>query len=185
MTNTFKFVSFLTAPIFLLGCSTIQSHPGKEQFNSTLIDRPFLSSKPVALTTSFAAADSITTYIALSQGATEKNALINASPAGLLGVFLLKTGLVYYANQQEEGNRNFFLKIMAGAWGGASVNNLLVIAGATNPVSLLGGFIFGVGAYHYQDKLLAQESFLKNSQKYTYNQPISSIPTSFGYKSII
>jgi hypothetical protein len=125
--------------------------------SDTYVAPPFLSTAPTQFVTAVAIGDSVTTYVALSGNAVEKNPLVNTSPAGLLAVLAVKMGVTYYFDKQPEPVRAQGLKTMAGIWGGVNVNNLLVIAGASNPVSLIGGIIAGVGAYYYQEKLLAEE----------------------------
>lgn len=115
------------------------------------------SPSPIQFVAVTALGDSLTTYIGLSGGAIEVNPLINTSPIGLITLFAVKLGITSYINQQPEPQRSSGLKKLAGAWGGVSINNLLVIAGASTPVSLIGGVIAGIGAYYYQEKLLKEE----------------------------
>lgn len=106
--------------------------------------------------------DSVTTHIGMSQaGLSEANGLINTSPAGLVGLFVVKAGLVYYFENQKPQVRTAGLKTAAGVWGGFTMNNLLLIAGSTNPVSLVGGALFGAYMFHRQGITLDKEAASK------------------------
>src|SRR5690606_35913278 len=96
-----------------------------------------------------ALADSRTPNMGRNQpGLAEKNGLINTSPAGLVGLFVIKAGIVYFFDHQTPEVRKAGLKATAGVWNGVAMNNLLLIAGASNPLSLLGGALFGAFMYH-------------------------------------
>ena len=131
--------------------------PQKVQATNSYVAPPFLSTAPTQFVGAVSLGDSLTTHIALAGGAVEQNGLINTSPAGLAALFVAKMGITYYIDKQPEPVRNQGLKMMAGLWGGVNVNNLLVIAGASNPVSLIGGVLAGIGAYYYEEKLLEEE----------------------------
>lgn len=106
-----------------------------------------------------AVGDSITTYIALNQpNVVESNGLINTSPVGLLGLFVIKAGIVRYADGQPDEIRAPVLKMAAGAWSGISVSNLIIAAGATTPIGLVVGLAAGTAAYLYEDKVLQAEA---------------------------
>jgi len=112
-----------------------------------------------------ALADSVTTYIGLNQpGLAEKNGLVNTSPAGLVGLFVLKAGLVYFFEHQSPAIRKSGLKTTAGVWNGVALNNLLLIAGATNPISLVGGALFGAYMYHREGLKLDQEKPIQTAR---------------------
>lgn len=113
-----------------------------------------------------ALADSITTNIGLNQpGLSEKNGLINTSPAGLVGLFVIKAGIIYYFDHQAPAIRKSGLKATAGVWNGVAMNNLLLIAGASNPVSLIGGALFGAFMYQQQAQILEKEELAKHAQR--------------------
>lgn len=102
--------------------------------------------------------DSVSTHIGLNQpNLVEANGLINTSPAGLLGLFAIKTGMVYFLDQQEPGIRKPGLKAMAGLWNGVTMSNLLLAAGASNPVGMIAGVAYGVYMYHVQHNVLEEE----------------------------
>lgn len=112
-----------------------------------------------------ALADSVTTNIGLNQpGLAEKNGLINTSPAGLVGLFVVKAGIVYFFDHQTPAVRKSGLKATAGVWNGVAMNNLLLIAGASNPLSLLGGALFGAFMYHQQSQILDKEELARNAR---------------------
>lgn len=110
--------------------------------------------------------DSVTTHIGLGQaGLAEQNGLLNTSPAGLVGLFVIKAGIIYYFDNQESELRKTGLKASAGVWSGVTMNNLLLIAGSSNPLSLLGGALFGAYMYHREGVTLDKEDALKTAQK--------------------
>ncbi|KAF1020461.1 MAG: hypothetical protein GAK30_02503 [Paracidovorax wautersii] len=103
-------------------------------------------------------ADVLSTYVGLQQaGLKEGNSLINTSNWGLAGLFVLKVGLVYYADQQPPETRKPILKATSGFWTLGAVNNLLLIAGASNPVSLASGIVAGIYAYYAEGRILEEE----------------------------
>ncbi|WP_332535332.1 hypothetical protein [Comamonas sp.] len=109
--------------------------------------------------------DSVTTHIGISQaGLTESNGFIHTSPAGLVGLFVIKAGMVYYFDNQKPEVRKMGLKTSAGVWSGVTMNNLLLIAGSTNPVSLVGGALFGAYMYYREGIALDKESAAKAAQ---------------------
>lgn len=98
--------------------------------------------------------DSASTHIGIHHASlAEKNGLINTSAVGLVGLFVVKAGITYYFDQQPAKIRASGLKATTGVWSGVTMNNLLLIAGASNPLSLVGGVLFG--AYMYQREGLA------------------------------
>lgn len=110
--------------------------------------------------------DSVTTHIGLGQaGLAEQNGLLNTSPAGLLGLFVIKAGIIYYFDNQESTLRKTGLKASAGVWSGVTMNNLLLIAGSSNPLSLVGGALFGAYMYHREGVTLEKEEATKSAQK--------------------
>lgn len=106
-----------------------------------------------------AVGDSVTTHIGLNHASlAEKNGLINTSAAGLVALFVVKAGITYYFDHQPQKIRASGLKVTAGVWSGVTMNNLLLIAGSSNPVSLVGGILFGAYMYHQQSLVLANEA---------------------------
>lgn len=122
-------------------------------------------SKAAQLPLAGALADSVTTHIGLNQpGIAEKNGLINTSPAGLLGLFVIKAGIIYYFDQQPPELRKSGLKATAGVWNGVALNNILLIAGASNPLSIVGGALFGAYMYHREGQVLEKEHRMQTAQ---------------------
>lgn len=109
--------------------------------------------------------DSVTTHIGVSQaGLAEANGLISTTPAGLVGLFVVKAGMVYYFEHQKPEVRKAGLKTAAGVWSGFTMNNLLLIAGSTNPVSLVGGALFGAYMYHREGITLEMQAATRTAQ---------------------
>lgn len=111
-----------------------------------------------------AVADGVTTGLALSAGAVELNPLVSPSPLGLLAMTGLKVGMVKYAETLPEPQRRTAMKTASAVWGGAAMNNLLVLFAAPTPLSVIAGIVTGVIAWHHlearyeeQDRVLAQE----------------------------
>jgi hypothetical protein len=110
-----------------------------------------------------AVADGVSTALALSTGAVETNPLIATSPLGLLALTGAKIGLVNFARTLPEHERRTVLKASGAVWGGAAVNNLLVLMAAPTPVAVLAGVVAGVlswrhtaHAYAAADRALAE-----------------------------
>lgn len=91
-----------------------------------------------------AVADGISTSLALSAGAVEMNPLISTSPIGLIALTGAKIGLVKFADRLPEPNKRLVIKTSSAVWGGAAVNNLMVLASAPSPVALVAGVVAGV-----------------------------------------
>lgn len=106
-----------------------------------------------------AVGDSVTTHIGLNHASlAEKNGLVNTSAAGLVALFVLKAGITYYFDRQPKKIRESGLKMTAGVWSGVTMNNLLLIAGSSNPLSLVGGVLFGAYMYHRENIALEKEA---------------------------
>jgi len=92
-----------------------------------------------------ALSDGISTALALSNGAFERNPLIGSSPASLLAVTGAKLGLVEWVERSDLApeKRQRTLKALSAMWGGASINNLLVLLSAQPAVALLAGMAGG------------------------------------------
>ena len=87
-------------------------------------------------------ADAGTTAGAIAYGATEANPLLSGSPAGIAGTLAVKLGMVAVADRLEPETRAAVLRGNTALWGGASINNLALILGASGPQAV----IFGLGA---------------------------------------
>ncbi len=129
------------------------------------LPRTYGFSKGAMLPLIGAAGDSISTHIGLQQAnVLERNGLINTSPAGLVGLFVIKAGVIYAFDQQPQHVRKPALKMTAGLWNGVIANNLFVAAGASNPVSLLAGVAYGVYMYHREHDILEREEAAARGQ---------------------
>lgn len=105
--------------------------------------------------------DSVSTQIALNTGAVESNPLINTSVAGLVGLAVLKYGIVELVDQSDMAQRDKdeTINTMGSLWGGVTVSNLLVAAGATNPVSLGVGLVAGLIMWHSGKEQIAATEY--------------------------
>lgn len=118
-------------------------------------------------------ADGLSTVLALSQGAVERNPLIGSSPAGLLAVTGVKLGLVEWVDRSgmTAEQRHSMLSALAALWGGASINNLLVLLSAQPAVAVLAGVAGGLwmwrkrGADMLPDAVAAQVSLPNTSRE--------------------
>ena len=101
-------------------------------------------------------ADGVSTALALSNGAFERNPLIGASPASLLAVTGAKLGIVEWVerSQLEPQQRQRTLKALSAMWGGASINNLFVLLSAQPAVALLAGLAGGLWLWRAEDAAL-------------------------------
>lgn len=89
--------------------------------------------------------DGATTTVAIAgKLAVERNPLIGNSILGILVATALKYRLGSYVENIAEPERTKSIAILGGLWGGATVNNLLVIAQVSSPVPLITGVIAGV-----------------------------------------
>lgn len=102
-----------------------------------------------------AVADGASTVAALASGAIESNPLVNA--AGLPLITAAKIALPYLVRGAEPATRKTVLVGASGLWGGAAVNNLLIVAGA-GPIAIVGGIVAGIWfGFHAADKVDAEE----------------------------
>lgn len=90
-----------------------------------------------------AVADSVTTGLALSAGAVETNALITATPFGLVALAGMKVGIVKYADTLPEQEKRTAFKSASALWGGAAINNIMVFMAAPPPFPIVAGLIAG------------------------------------------
>jgi hypothetical protein len=91
-----------------------------------------------------AVADGISTSLAISAGAVEMNPLVSTSPLGLIALTGAKIGLVKFADRLPEPNKRLVIKTSSAVWGGAAVNNLMVLVSAPSPVAIAAGVVAGV-----------------------------------------
>lgn len=105
-----------------------------------------------------AVADGVSTAVAIGSGAIETNPLINTSPIGLVGMTAVKYAVPYMVRDAEPATRKTALVGATGVWGGAAVNNLLILAGASTvalPVGLIAGLWFAMST---ADKIDAEQA---------------------------
>lgn len=91
-----------------------------------------------------AVADGVSTGLALSLGAAELNPIISTSPIGLIALTGAKIGLVKFADTLPEPEKRTLIKTSGALWGGAAVNNLMVLMAAPSPVAIVAGVAAGV-----------------------------------------
>jgi hypothetical protein len=91
-----------------------------------------------------AVADGVSTGLALSAGAMEANPMILTSPVGLVALTGAKIGLVKFADRLPEHEKRLVIKTSSSVWGGAAVNNLMVLMAAPSPVAIAAGVVAGV-----------------------------------------
>ena len=93
--------------------------------------------------------DILTTAVAFTQGARDLNPIIGSNPAMLIPVGAFKYYIidsVASSNDTDEGKKNK-LNFITAVWGGASINNLLVLAGVASPATLIIGAASGLMIY--------------------------------------
>ena len=93
--------------------------------------------------------DILTTAVAFTQGARDLNPIIGTNSAMLIPVGAFKFYLidrVASSNDTDEGKKNK-LNFITAVWGGASINNLLVLAGVASPATLIIGAVSGYMIY--------------------------------------
>jgi hypothetical protein len=105
-------------------------------------------------------ADGLSTVLAVSQGAVERNPLIVPSPAGLLAVTGVKLGLVEWVERSSmpPQQRQSTLQALAAMWGGASINNVLVLLSAQPAVAVLAGVAGGLWMWHARSPQMPTEA---------------------------
>lgn len=140
---------------------------------------------PVNQASLAAVADGVSTLGALANGAVEKNPLLPSSPVGIIATTAMKVGLTRWADTLPDEQRATFLTSFRSFFGGAAVNNLLVLASAANPVAMLGGIL--TGGYLWQDskKTFEAEAVAKaearKAQALAQAQPNNAPASSFNF----
>jgi hypothetical protein len=122
---------------------------------------PAVASKPVAASDQAAAsafADGMSTLGVLAAGGVELNPIMPTSPVGILMMTAAKMGMTQWANNLPEEERRSTLRSMNATFGGAAVNNLLVLATAANPIALVGGLVAGIYFWKDTDEKLTAEA---------------------------
>lgn len=122
-----------------------------------------------------AVADGITTGIGLTAGAVEMNPLVSPSPLGVLAMTGLKIGLIKYAETLPEQDKRTALKTGSAIWSGAAINNLLVLAAAPTPLSILAGVMMGVATWMHMDSQYQEQDRLA-ALRATQPLPVAAEP---------
>jgi hypothetical protein len=133
------------------------------------------------LSASAAVADGVTTRVAISAaGAAETNPLITPTPAGLVLVTALKLGLAHRVDQAKDPEaRRLGHNMMSATWGGASVNNLLVVAGATPAVAIVAGIGAGIALWRESDNRVRASALAASRNAAAADKPAA--PTEVTY----
>jgi hypothetical protein len=136
------------------------------------------------LSASAAVADGVSTEVAISAGgAVETNPLVTATPAGLILVTTLKLGLAHSVDQAKDPKtRRFGLNMMSATWGGASVNNLLILAGATPPVAIVAGIGAGIAMWRESDRRITASAPAAPRNAVAADKPAA--PTEIAYAKL-
>ncbi|MES2424632.1 MAG: hypothetical protein V4562_09395 [Pseudomonadota bacterium] len=116
---------------------------------------------PIAVSDQAAAsafADGMSTLGVLAAGGVELNPIMPTSPVGILMMTAAKMGMTQWANSLPEEERKSTLRSMNATFGGAAVNNLLVLATAANPIALVGGLVAGIYFWNDTDQRLTAEA---------------------------
>lgn len=125
-------VTALVVAPTLVGCATTDLPPPEQRIDE--LDKAAMHS---------AVADGVSTGLALSAGAVEMNPMISTSPLGLVALTGAKIGLVKFADRLPKQQKRLVIKSASAVWGGAAVNNLMVLISAT-PIAAVGaGIIAG------------------------------------------
>lgn len=106
--------------------------------------------RPSAVTA--AAVDTVTTAVALQQGAIERNPLGFVGATVGKGVYLAVTRLLFTPSERESGDR-----LVSSLWAGAAINNVMIIAGASNPIGVAVGVTAGVFLFRERCEKLDQD----------------------------
>jgi len=106
--------------ISLVGCSTIR--------NPTLKEAAIL--------------DTVTTKIAINNG------FVEANPIGFTAATIIKVVVVNQTNKLEDSQKKEKIEsIGSSIWTGASLNNTLLVLGASPTFSIISGIILGIMIY--------------------------------------
>ena len=95
------------------------------------------------------ATDILTTTVVLSQGGYDLNPIIGTNQAMLIPMTIFK---FYIINRVASSGDSDYIKknnlnLITSLWGGASINNFLVLVGVTSPASLIIGAVSGYMIY--------------------------------------
>jgi hypothetical protein len=95
------------------------------------------------------ATDAITTAIALSKGGVDLNPLIGSNQIMIVPITLLKVGIINHIASEDipDKDKKNKLDFVTSVWGGASINNFLILLGVSGPAPLLIGAMSGYMMY--------------------------------------
>lgn len=124
-----------------------------------------------------AVADGVTTGIALSVGAIETNPLIATSPIGLVALTGAKLGLVKYADTMPQDDKRLTLKSTSAIWGGAAVNNVMVLLAAPPPFPIIAGLIMGIATWTHMGSEYEKEDLLAAARAKEFAEKEEQEPT--------
>lgn len=137
---------------------TVEKTPASAGEQTEPADPPKVENNAIAA----ALADGVATKLALAAGAVEGNAFAAGFPLGLVALTGAKVLIVKYAETLPEHDKRVVIKTGSAAWGGAAVNNLLVMLAAPTPVAILAGVVMGIitwrhtaAQYDNQDRVAA------------------------------
>jgi hypothetical protein len=103
-----------------------------------------------------AVADGVSTGLALSASAAEMNPLISTSPLALVALTGAKIGLVKFADRLPENQKRLVIKTSGAVWGGAAINNLMVLMAVPSPVAIAAGVAAGVMWWRHSTRVYEQ-----------------------------
>ena len=92
-----------------------------------------------------AATDVATTAIALANGATDYNPIIGSNSAMLIPMTVFKFYIIdrVAKSDMSDQDKKSQLNLITSFWGGASINNFLILLGAVGPVCIMAGVASG------------------------------------------
>ena len=93
--------------------------------------------------------DGVTTAIALANGAKDLNPIIGSNLGMIVPITAFKFYLINKISTSDEPDelKKIKLDLITSIWGGASINNFLLLAGVSSPACLLLGAIGGYIIY--------------------------------------
>jgi len=136
------------------------------------------------LSASTAVADGVSTGAAIAAGgAAEANPLVTPTPAGLLLVTTLKLGLAHSVDHVKDPNRRrLWLNTMSASWGGAAVNNLMILGGAAPPVAIVAGVGAGIALWRESDSRVTASALAASRNAAPADKPAA--PTKITYAGL-
>lgn len=137
-------IVLIAAPA-LAGCAS--TNPASPEKRIERLDKNAMQS---------AVADGVSTGLALSAGGLEANPLAATSPLGIVALTGAKIGLVKFADTLPENEKRLVIKTTSAVWGGAAINNLMVMMSAAPAVAIGAGVVAGVMWWVHSTKVYDQ-----------------------------